>query len=369
MRHFLKYLLVCVLITACQTSNPPLTRAPQLAAVSTPTDTIAPLDPNKWRHPSELGAFFGGSSSPVAALAFTEDARELLVVHGGRAGVLQRWRVEGGVLSNTIALGPVGMAAVGFDAKASLVAIGAGVTAPAVARGYGADFEGAHLWDTHSGQEVLRTVTADQYYGLPATDVALNPSGQLLAIVDSGGLEVWDTRTKKDIDGVTVTGEIKKDSSRTQITSVAIDPTGRWIAYANDGGTVGIEDRVQNHPIWWTWNQYGGIPLALAFDASGSWLAAITSDSLVLWDLKTSTSNTVFKTVLPDTPLANLVFSPDSSLLAFGTSNGWQIWSVPEQKLLTKNEQPTYAVAFSPDGRLFAWGDTSGVVHIWGAKE
>ena len=67
---------------------------------------------------------------------------------------------------------------------------------------------------------------------------------------------------------------------------------------------------------------------------------------------------------------ANLAFSPDGSLLAVGTSGGWQIRSVPGFQVLVENDdQPVTAVAWSPDGSLFAWGDAEGTVHVWGVPQ
>jgi WD40 repeat protein len=206
------------------------------------------------------------------------------------------------------------------------------------------------------------------YYGLPATDVALNSSGQMLAIVDSGGLSVWDTNTKKPIFLLVIGSEIKKNYNTSSTTSVAIDRTGTWIAHANDNGTVEIEDREQNHIVWSVQIQDEGTPLALAFDTSRSRLAAVTSKSLTMWDLRGSTQNEALNAPLLDSPLASLAFSPDGSLLAVGTSNGWQVWSVADRKLLSENKRPTYAIAFSPDGRLFASGDALGVIHVWGLR-
>ncbi len=358
-------LLLALLVGACQSSRQHIALTPKPTPVLTPVYSTIPLTSDNIRNMVELAHLSDGASGLVAGLIFTSDGQDLLAFYSEEEGVLRHWRLAGNVLSSTVRVGSVGLTAVAFDEQARFLATGAGKLAPATQADYSASFNGARLWDTQSGRRVFDTDPA----GLPAVDVVLSSDGRWLVEVGSGGLDVWNTNTKRKVLALVIGGEIKADHTRTSITAAAIDQTGTWIASANDGGTVDISDR-NGDTIWMGHIDDGGVPLALAFNAARTRLAAVTTKSLVVWDLQAWIEGVkIFSQPLSVNPLASLVFNPDDTLLAIGTSNGWQIWSVAVGKLLIENKEPTYAVAFSPDGRLFAWGDTKGVVHIWGVKE
>ncbi len=360
------WLLLIVLVVACSAGSKHIALTPRPTPILTPAYPTIPLTANNSQNMVELAHLSNGSFGPVAGIVFTPDGQGLLALYG-EEGVLRHWRLEGNVLSSTVQVGPIGMAAVSFDEKAKLLAIGSGKIAPAMQAGYSANFNGTRLWDAHSGKRVFDTDPS----GLPATDVVLSSDGRWLIEVSSGGLNVWDTNTEKEALTLVIDSGLKADRTRASVTAVAIDPTGAWVADANDSGSVDITDRKHGpDTIWVGHTDDGGVPLALAFNAARTRLVAVTTKSLVVWDLQAWIEGVkIFSQPLSDSPLAGLVFSPDDTLLAVGTSSGWQIWSMSDQKLLVENKRPTYAVAFSPDGRLFAWGDANGVVHVWGVKE
>jgi WD40 repeat protein len=357
-----------ILMVGCSAlgGDPPPPRVtPQSTSVLTPIYPTLPLTPQNGTRAVELATLSTESSGPIAALAFTSDGRELLAVHGIE-GVLQRWRVEDGVLLSTMDVSPVGMAAVAFDAQARLVAIGAGQTEPAIQAGYAADVSGARVWDTRSGELILDT----SEYGGYATDVALSSDGRWLVEAYPDGLDVLETGTGVSVGGfAVVTCEWKEGHGCPSITAATFGPAGTWLAFADDTGWVKIEEWDPKVPgLGWTlhWEERVETPLALAIDPSRQQMAAVTTAHLLMWDLQARFRKEVLKESVPPSPLAGLAFSPDGALLAVGTTSGWQLWSVGNKKLLLENERATFAVTFSPDGRLFAWGDTEGDIHLWG---
>jgi WD40 repeat protein len=338
---------------------------PQPTPALTPIYPTLPLTPQNSAQAVELATLSNEPSDPIAALAFTSDGHELLAVHGTK-GILQHWRVEDGVLLRTLDIGPVGMAAVAFDAQAKLVAVGAGQIEPASQAGYATDVNGTRVWDTWSGELILDT---GKYIG-PASDVTLSADGRWLAETYPDGLGVLETRTGADAwSFIYETDTVRKRGGRPSLATATFDPSGTWLAYANDANWVQIEEWDPQVPgLGWTIQikDEEETPLALAIDSSRHRMAMVTTEAFIVWDLQAQLNNMLIEEPLPSSPLAGLVFSPDGNLLAVGTAGGWQLWSVGDKRLLVENEQATFAVTFSPDGRLFAWGDTQGVIHLWG---
>lgn len=373
MRNMLVWIVSCILLTACQTTpwslaKPVPALTPEPTPAITPARPVLPIEAQNVGELVDLDAFTGTQAHPVAALAFTADGQELLAVQAP-SGELSRWRVADGVLLDTLQVGPVGVVAAAFDDGATVVATGAGQIAPAIQAGYAVEFNGLRVWDTQTGKLLLETTLPTESFGQPVTDVALSPDGQWAGEVGSG-VSVWDVDTGKPMELNAVFTQPKQNGDPTEITVFTFDPSGKWHAYATDGGRVDINEwELTASGSWVVHTGVEETPLALAIDPSRSYLAAVTTESLVWWDLQSFFGRILLKESLPPGPAAGLTFSPDGSLLAVGTAGSWQLWSVAEKKLLFALDEGSFAVAFSPDGRLFAWGDTAGVVHLWGVPE
>ncbi len=365
MKRCLGLFSTIILLSACQTNLPePLAIRP--TPVLSSVYSSSPLTIENVFRATELATFPSDGSGLIAALAFTPDGQELLGVYS-QEGQLRRWRVEDGVLLDTIDIGQVGTNAVAFNAEATLLAAGAGKAMPMAKANHGASFHGARLWDTLSGKMILEVDPDREPYTDIATDVALSADGRWLAIAEPGSLDVWDTNNDKPAELNTLMGTL----NQTTISSVVFDPSGEWLVYTDIGGGLTREKWNQDSPelLKIVPDYVEEMPLTLAIDPSRRFIALVTSKLLVVRRLQAIRGDSVLEKSLSPTRLASLAFSPDGKLLAVGTDNGWQVWSVADGKLLLENNAPTYAVAFSPDGRLFAWGDTNGIVHIWGVKD
>jgi WD40 repeat protein len=170
-----------------------------------------------------------------------------------------------------------------------------------------------------------------------------------------------------------------------ELVSVDFDRSGHLLAYATKetarlgGKTFGVVDvndwdgqdvrMVTQYDLGFTKLYYrnhelNGIPLRLAFDLTGQWLAVQTKDSVEVLTVPSLESNhPAFH--LPSNAAGVLTFNPRSSLLAIGYSHGLKVVGVPNMNVVSdKPGGVLTAIAFSPDGCLLAWGDTEGTVHI-----
>ncbi|MFQ4137739.1 NB-ARC domain-containing protein [Nodosilinea sp. PGN35] len=104
---------------------------------------------------------------------------------------------------------------------------------------------------------------------------------------------------------------------------------------------------------------------AVAFSPDGTLLAAADFNHLRLWDM---TGDRLLKTMPHNTWVWRLIFSPDGTRLASGsTDNVVSLWDVASGqclKVLQGEEEGCSSIAFSPDGRVLA-GTYHRQVRLW----
>lgn len=140
------------------------------------------------------------------------------------------------------------------------------------------------LWDTTTGMLIegpSRVVEGSGTTGNPvfavALDRAVNPRDQLVAAAGPGGVTVW----QRDPDGRLVA---RPRLPLPDATTIAFDPTGRYLAGATGGGTIQLWAR-DGTPLWSKPLVAGGRLGAVSFSADGRLVAAGTTDGLVeVWD-------------------------------------------------------------------------------------
>ena len=318
---------------------------------------------------SEMISLRSDGSGPVVAMAFASDGSQLLSVHAGD-GELRRWSLGEATAVAKWLVGPVDPGLATFDRGANLLATAS------------TQIPGIRLWDTTTGELTLELGT--DFGDDLVTALVLSPDGQLIYEGVPAGYHIWNTRTGYSIRGGSNTS---KDLDTGIVSSMvplvaASDALGEWVIVGYQDGYIDIYDFNQSSvpgntdiTINWALGNQDALPIphprAMAVHPTRRWLAAVVGDNLNVWDtrLYPIPFPRKYHGVGADGP-ANLAFSPDGSLLAVGTSGGWQIRSVPGFQVLVENDdQPVTAVAWSPDGSLFAWGDAEGTVHVWGVPQ
>jgi WD40 repeat protein len=210
--------------------------------------------------------------------------------------------------------------------------------------------------------------------------LVLSPSGEwLLTIVTSdadvlGNMKNITTVWVEGSRGWCGGGNLDRIPEEDDFDVVAFDAAGAMYAASDQTGQVRLWDfRPDACPVQGRSVEDGGpvgdVPLALAFDPSRRWLARVRGTDLTIWDLSTwgypHQLHTQVGAVSGE--YAALEFDPSGTLLAVGTTEGWQIWDVAGRRMLLESKEGSvYAVTFSADGRLFAYGDTHGIIHVLG---
>ncbi len=161
-------------------------------------------------------------------------------------------------------------------------------------------------------------------------DVAYTPDAGTVAEGNSiGNIYLLDTASRQWAtvtfqDPVVYNSRTGSASGDYVLTQVAVSPTGKTLAAADQDGNV------------YVWNLTGGSPV-------------------VLHGADTQSINTV-------------AFSPDGKTLAIGGPGGTRLWDVATRKFappLTGPDTSPHAVAFSPNGKTLAAGDGNGNIYLW----
>jgi WD40 repeat protein len=232
------------------------------------------------------------------------------------------------------------------------------------------------VFPTSQANSAMATLLANQQQNgiLPAdasgvSEVALGPSGNLLASADDDGtVRLWNPSTGR------LVRVLRAASSRRGVQGVAFSPSGSLLASADGDGTVRL------------WNPSTGrlvhvLPAAVAtqggsgvaFSADGKLLASADDATVRLWNPSTGRLVRALHVTVSavNGGVFEVAFSPSSSLLASVEGHHTvQLWNPAIGRLVrvlhvTDSAHGVFGVAFSADGKLLASADGDGTVRLW----
>ncbi|MCA9173020.1 MAG: M48 family metalloprotease [Planctomycetales bacterium] len=239
---------------------------------------------------------------------------------------------------------------------------------------------GVVIWDTATGQEVVRLTAPDRTMsrGLSCSaDFKRVACGWLqlgARFSQDAGAVVWDVATGKVIRDVTHAGSV-------QIQCTALSSDGRWLA--TGGQTEGLcvwdvdtgkrqhqmlnQNFGKQHPNDEVTLDGTNQVLATQFSPDGKLVALADLLGVKLFD--TATAKLVDEW---DEPFrygrCSLVFSPNGAMLArAGTDKRTLIWATATGALVGELASESHRCCFSPDSRRFAVGftDKSAGIRVW----
>lgn len=226
--------------------------------------------------------------------------------------------------------------------------------------------------------------------------------GTILVTRGVRSLRVWDLNSGEPLDPQPFTLD-------TDLRSVAIHPTGEFIAAAGADGLAGF------------WQVSSRISVRkpgsgrTAFSNDGAFWATTSENRLYLWDVQDFLNEVVVPGATLDAPISALFFSPDGTRLGVGSQDGaarvWDLrrldrepvtlrghseeitslrfsadnryiattsldnaarfWRTSDGRLeavLSGHSVNVWSVAFSPDGRRLATADESGEIRLWSVE-
>ena len=181
--------------------------------------------------------------------------------------------------------------------------------------------------------------------------LAFSPDGQRLAVAASIGTWLYDAATARAIDLLT----------GAWISSAAFSPDGTVAAGSLDGSVV-LWDVASGEST--TLYRHEGEVHSVAFSPDGALLASHNGSSIRLWDVADGRElwNVASGASGP------LAFSPDGTTLSLTGRSAVRLWDVAEGEriaILAGHTSLVNSVAFSPDGAILASGSWDSTARLW----
>lgn len=229
-----------------------------------------------------------------------------------------------------------------------------------------ADDKTIRLWDVQSGKQ-LRVLTGHKY---AVNFVSFSPDGKQIASASNDNtVRIWEVSSGKEL--------LKLDQSD-PVVALAFSPNGQLLATAC---AYGGASTCKNTGVT-LWNTATGEAVrklmghrnciqAVAFDASGQWLASAGDDGTVrLWNVSEAKELRRFDLKNPSYT-HSVSFSPDGSSLAVQDGSIVHVLDVTTFQELHTLQRPFAEgkVTFSPDGRFLASAGTHPLLVLWDTQK
>lgn len=193
--------------------------------------------------------------------------------------------------------------------------------------------------------------------------IEFSPDGKLLASASTSEILLWDLERKQ------AKSLCDPESS---ITDMAIDPSGRYLAWATKDGRISAwnfqnSERISipEHRRW---------ALAVEFSSDGMLLASSGDDGMVVVR-ETKNWSVVRKIQTNRIDLVSISFRPDSKRIATASLAGpVDVWTIDGDGSETSGrsipvpQDKRWRVGFSPDQRWLAVASWEGTIRFWDAN-
>lgn len=157
-----------------------------------------------------------------------------------------------------------------------------------------------------------------------------------------------------------------------QVNRLAITPDKRFLAAAG-GRSIRLYDIRSNNPNHTlSLDDHTGNVTAVAIQADGKWLASSSEDGTVkVWDMRTGH---VQRNYLHKCPVNDVVIHPNQGELISGDDEGnVRIWDLGENKcthqLIPEGDVPVRSVSVASDGTMLVAGNHKGNCYVWKMNE
>jgi WD40 repeat protein len=187
-------------------------------------------------------------------------------------------------------------------------------------------------------------------------DVAFSPDGKLIAagygFYDDGGITIWDIAGRK-----VVAVLLEKETKKGGVKRIAFSGDGKLFAAGDDKGDV----RLWKVGNWRTFKKIlvtGSETTDLIFSPDSSKLAFSSEETALIYDIYSNKKEVIDVGSKNGAEFDGISFTPDGKSVVISGSNGTQIWDVENKKILKNWNNPSFNFfgRLSPDGSYFISG-------------
>jgi WD40 repeat protein len=294
--------------------------------------------------PNPAKGVLHGLRGPVRSMTFSPDGRAIAAV--GADDAVHVWNTATGVSGMPI----------GHTDGQSHLALGPDGKVLAVSQG-----DTVRLWTVATGK-LKATITGDG----AGYSLAFSPDGETLALANTLAAEksytnrirLWSTTTGRDA------GTLPGHTNGIEVLAFSRD--GKLLASGGSGpNPVRVWTVASRKTKATLKTDVGTFAGALAFSDDGRTLVSLRGHTVQVWDVGSAQVTATFTKGTEEVRAVG--FGPGRTFLAAGSSDPVVLWSAPAGQATTSFSfgGPTSAVGFSPDTTTLAVGGQDGSIRLW----
>ena len=182
-------------------------------------------------------------------------------------------------------------------------------------------------------------------------------SGFSIPICASNKAHVWEVSTGQEVSSI---------SHNDEISAIAFNPDGQWVASGGRDGVILIWQSSTGHEQ--TRLLHDEEVSSIVFSPDGNLIASGSADSTArIWNAKTG--DELFR-MRHDDAITSIAFNPSGDQILTGSKDSTlRLWNTFTGKEITLmlHDAPVTSIAFSPDGKMLLSGSEDGTARIWDA--